>query len=238
MANKALPFVLLAIAAAAAAAAAGGGSEAPEGCAVEDLPTPTPFLYFERNGAKWGDRNPVVVLFHGLGSRPQAIAELINTTAPVKLIVPRGFNKLGSRFAWWFERAASSDQQKLADQMKWAAGEIRPLYTQIRRCNPGARIISAGHSQGGMMALNTARFVPEVDRSVAGSAWLPVPLQGSMKRSTAVHGTSDSTVPFARTRDWFESLGSPHKFVEVAGGHEIDGELLAAWREAVDVAIA
>jgi len=238
MAKKAFLLALGAAGLLAGALAAGGETPAPEGCSIDNLASPTPFEYFELNGAKWGDRNPVLVVFHGMGSTPGAIAPYVQSDRPVKVIIPRGFNKLGSYRAWWFERAASADQGKLAAQMQWAAGAIRPLFAEIRRCNPGSRIVSAGHSQGGMMALNTARFVPEVDRAIAGSGWLPVGLQGAMKPTTAVHGVADEIVPFARTRDWIESLGSPHKFVQVAGGHALDGALLTAWRAAIDAALA
>lgn len=191
--------------------------------------------YAEIGGAKWGDASPVIVGFHGMGAQPawlMSVLEQVNGKA--KILVPRGLNKLGQNYAWWFEKAASADQAKLAAQMQWVIGKLKPTIAKVRGCNPGADLILVGHSQGGMLA---AALAPAVlaDGLIAGSAWVPESMWGGLSNATLVHGSDDVTVDYTRSKAWAEAIGAA--FVTADAAHQLSGDLRARWIDAIELLV-
>lgn len=196
------------------------------------------FKFWTLGGAVWGDSNPTVILYHGLGSKPSAWPPKINIASKAaKYIAARGFNAYGSGRAWWPTKAADPDQAKLANQMQWAGIEARKLIADVKRC-AGGPLILAGHSQGGMMALVAgALSLTDVETVVAGSAWLPVSMQGyPLPPTYMIHGSSDTTVDFARTQDWAENAPNVD-WIAVDGSHQLIGDVYSYWLAALKASL-
>jgi len=207
----------------------------PAGCKLSDLGFGSGLLYAERGGAKWGDKSTVVIAFHGMGGQPAwMLAALEALEGKAKILVPRGPNALGPNRAWWFERASSLDQAKLAAQMTWTISNLAPAIAKVRACNPGARVVLIGHSQGGMLAAALGAKT-KADGIVAGSAWVPVSMWEPLPGATLIHGTQDDTIDYARSKQWGENVAA--EFVAVEHGHGLSGELLDLWIEATETAL-
>jgi phospholipase/carboxylesterase len=112
-----------------------------------------------------------------------------------------------------------------------------------------ARLVLAGFSQGGAMALHVGlRHAAPLGGLVALSAYLPlvrtVPAEASpASRGTPVffaHGTNDALIPVARARESrnvLVGLGCPVEYREYPIGHTVsDPEIrdLAAWLARLD----
>ena len=82
------------------------------------------FKYWTLGGAVWGDSNPTVILYHGLGSKPSAWPTKINIASkPAKYVAARGFNSYGSGRAWWPTKAADPIE----------SGNHKPFVSSIDR---------------------------------------------------------------------------------------------------------
>lgn len=180
---------------------------------------------------------PPILMFHGYAGNPEAYAAhlLDNLDRPAHVIIPRGKNP-GPK--WWTARAADADQDQLAAQMAWTADDFAPFLEAVAAAF-GQRPLVVGHSQGAMMATTLALTHPNLVRGAVGSAgWVPTKLQSyGHPPVTLVHGMSDTTVPYGRTKAWAET-DPDIEFITVSGGHGLSGELLDTWIGAVDEALA
>lgn len=204
---------------------------------IPDQGTIAGYQYFVEhiNGAVVGDHSPAIIVAHGLGVTPNGIVNLVRplVSKPAHLIVPSGKNKFGTNPAWWLERAASDDQQQLADEMAWTAQDLKPFLQKVRAAYGTLTVV--GHSQGAMLsALLAAKHPNLIRNAVAAAAWLPQPLQTTKTAPLiVVHGSSDGTIPFARTRAWIDQAnasGASIKLVEVPGAGHGFGALSSAFQ--------
>lgn len=199
-----------------------------------------PYTIRHTGGAGPDSNVPVVVVFHGLGGNPEAMADYLEPylDTPVRLILPRGKNRYGENPAWWLVRAASNDQAKLTAQMEWVAKDIRPFLDAVATAY-GRKLIVTGHSQGGMASALVAAYHPElIEKAIAGAPWLPEALWTSRTAPLhAVHGVEDRTIPFARSEIWLEAMardGAPVTLERVEGGHALNDAVRDAWGSAVE----
>jgi len=177
------------------------------------------------------EKLPMVIYFHGLGSNPAYLGsrfeELNDAPKPFRIIAPRGgLERSSTSFAWWGLRAKSEDQAKLASQMQEAAKSLKPFLKELTRCYPtqGKKIIT-GHSQGGMLVLALASMYPkEFGFALPVSGWLPEKLWSSkLPNIRAIHGQNDVTVPYKRSKDYYEKMKIPFDGIKGAD-HALAGQ--------------
>jgi len=102
--------------------------------------------------------------------------------------------------------------------------------------------IVTGHSQGGMMTFAVAAEAPSlVKTAIPVAGWLPVDLwPDSLPPTSAVHGTADRTVDYARTADFImraRGAGLPIDLFAIEGASHGLGKLRPTWVDLVDSAI-
>lgn len=195
-------------------------------------------------GAKPEDNVPVIVYFHSRGSEPSVENAFPAVTVPARVIMPISPRQEDGKAIWFEGRARDQDQDSLAAEMAVVGSDVGKFLDGLARCFPDPPFILTGHSQGGMLTLLMATRRPEmIDATVPLSAWLPVSLwpdvEPIMPPTLAIHGTTDETVPFERSRDMYGALqgkGHPIQFaaVEEQKGH---GTGLLPWSDALTKAI-
>jgi len=170
-----------------------------------------------------------VIWMHGLGADGhdfEPIVPELRLGIPVRFVFPHApmrpvtINGGMAMRAWYdilgFDRHAKEDAAGIRASAT-AVGEL--IEREIERGIPSERIVLAGFSQGGAVALQTALREP---RPLAGvlalSTYLPLAASLASERSAAnagvpifmAHGTSDSVLPFSlgeSSRRALEALG-------------------------------
>ena len=170
-----------------------------------------------------------VIWMHGLGADGhdfEPIVPELRLGIPVRFVFPHApmrpvtINGGMAMRAWYdilgFDRHAKEDAAGIRASAT-AVGEL--IEREIERGIPSERIVLAGFSQGGAVALHTALREP---RPLAGvlalSTYLPLAASLASERSAAnagvpifmAHGTSDSVLPFSlgeSSRRALEALG-------------------------------
>jgi phospholipase/carboxylesterase len=170
-----------------------------------------------------------VIWMHGLGADGhdfEPIVPELRLGIPVRFVFPHApmrpvtINGGMAMRAWYdilgFDRHAQEDVAGIRASAI-AVGEL--IEREIERGIPSERIVLAGFSQGGAVALQTALREP---RPLAGvlalSTYLPLAASLASERSAAnagvpifmAHGTSDSVLPFSlgeSSRRALEALG-------------------------------
>lgn len=227
-----------------------GGKKKPRGKSARACPALQPgggtlagfdYLEFTTGGAKLTDSLPIVICFHGLGSKPETLVKFFDGIHQrARIVLPTGREKYGSGPAWWPLRSNTKDQDTLAAQMGSEGAAMAEFVEQANRCLGGVgKPVITGHSQGGMMTYATAAADPGVARAaVAVSGWLPTKLwPRSLPPTHAIHGTEDRTVKYARTEDFIlraQAAGLPIKWTPVPGkAHGFGGATKEAWEGSV-----
>jgi phospholipase/carboxylesterase len=178
---------------------------------------------------------PLVVLLHGRGSAPRNVLPAWTAAAErlgVVLVLPKGGTRLApGRYGW--EAQFPTDNA----QLDWDAAEAAitravdaaaTAYPNIDR----GRVILAGFSQGGYVALRALHDHPErylgvvtfvtVYNRAGVESWKGVP----PKRAYLISGSQDSLCPHSRAaRDDLTAAGFDVRYDEIRGmGHEIPPE--------------
>lgn len=165
-------------------------------------------------GADGYDFEPVVPQLH---LPPEAAVRFVFPHAPQRRItVNNGYLMR----AWYDIVTPDVDEEEDGDGIRLSESQVRDLIArEVEQGIPPHRIVLAGFSQGGAVALHTALRYPQ---SLAGvmclSAYLPLAasLVGEAARANASipifmgHGTADPIVPVAlaeRTRAQLQALG-------------------------------
>jgi phospholipase/carboxylesterase len=192
-----------------------------------------------------------VVLLHGLGADGWDFVPIVNElglpdSVPVRFVFPHApvrpvtVNGGLEMRAWYDIRAFTpegrADAAGLAEASSRVAGYLR------REAGSGmtaSRVVLAGFSQGGAVALSAGLRYPErLAGLLAMSAYLPFPetLPGEESVANAdvpilmCHGTEDPVVPLAmgqEARDVLESLGYGVEWREYPMQHQVCLEELA-----------
>lgn len=206
-------------------------------CRTDGTFADIPYTELVVGGADPSEPLPLVIAFHGRGSKGSIIANALkDLPGPARIIAPNGvipFGKKGHR-QWWDHRSTTQDQYALETDMRSATTKVKAFVDEARRCLPTiGKPILVGHSQGGMVVASLASMYPKMGWHVAAASWLPSGLQNpNIGHVEFIHGTEDVTVPFARTRDMVAALDSSNViWVEVPGNHGFNNskpELLRA----------
>ncbi len=158
---------------------------------------------------------PLVVQFHGRGSRPKIPIGDHANTPPVRLMLPWAPDPLGRGYTW-FPLSITEGRDKvlghhIEDRVRQLAHVIK-RFTYLRPTE--GRPLVAGFSQGGMLTFGLALMRPDlVDAAFPLAGWLPpylvdryVDESRTYPPIRALHGDGDPVVPLAGTRALIDRL--------------------------------
>lgn len=216
----------------------------------EAEPAPLSFIEIVTGGAEERSALPLVVAIHGLGDSPRGFVGVFHGFgAKARVLLPAGPTPYGRGHSWFPFRPGRTEAE-LAEGIREAAEQVRAFVTWAARARPtqGKPIIT-GFSQGGMVSFAVAVLYPTLVRAAfpVGGA-LPRPLwpDGAPSRDAppivALHGETDSVVPFEPTRasvEHLRSLGFAVKLERFAGvGHSMPPPVRTALHDALAEALA
>ena len=192
-----------------------------------------------------------VVLLHGLGADGWDFAPIVNELRlpdelPVRFVFPHAplrpvtVNAGYVMRAWYDIRSFTPEGR--ADEAGLAESVARVntyLDAEIGHGIPASRLVLAGFSQGGAVALSAGlTFAGRLGGILALSAYLPFPARLSAEKSVAnaavpilmCHGRMDPVVPIAmglEARDALQAHGYAVEWHEYPMQHEVCGAELA-----------
>jgi phospholipase/carboxylesterase len=185
-------------------------------------------------GADGHDFEPLVPM---LGLPRRLAARFVFPHAPER---PVTIN-MGMRMRAWYDIAELGGRSEDADGIRASQGLLEALIARERaRGIEARRIVLAGFSQGGAIALQTGLRHPErLAGIMALSTWLPLAATLEVERSAAnldvplflAHGLNDEMVGIERalrSRDALEALGYAVEYHEYPMGHAVCPEEVAA----------
>ncbi|MBM4439493.1 MAG: dienelactone hydrolase family protein [Candidatus Rokubacteria bacterium] len=166
-----------------------------------------------------------IVWMHGLGADGHDFAPIVpelTLPEPVRFVFPHApmrpvtVNYGAVMRAWYDIRAVGGERREDEDGVRVSQAQIEALVAREQaRGIPRARIVLAGFSQGGAMALHTGLRQPErLAGILALSCALPLADRLDAEASAAnrdvpifmAHGTHDDVIPLARARRAYETL--------------------------------
>lgn len=203
-----------------------------------------------------GPAEAAVIGLHGLGADGRDLASLVPLLgapqgtrflfpdAPHRPITING----GHVMRGWYDLRPDPDDED-AEGLTEASWRVRAMIeAQAGAGIPEHRIVLAGFSQGGALALHTAlRLTPAIGGVLALSTYLPLADQpicppgraGAGPRILMMHGTQDDIIPLAFARRSARSIreeGLALQWHETTAGHAIDptaAPVLSAWLQGV-----
>ena len=212
--------------------------ESAEGLEVETGPAPaTSVIWLHGLGADGSDFVPIVP---ALGLRTPV--RFVFPHAPMRPVTINGGMVMR---AWYDVLTLEGVRQEDETGIRESAHRVEGLIAaELVRGVAPARVILAGFSQGGAMALHVGlRHAARLGGLLALSAYLPLAHAVAAEASPAgrgtpvflAHGTQDPLIPVARARmarNALAALGCPVDYREYPIGHTVsDAEIrdLAAW---------
>jgi len=200
----------------------------------------------------------VIVLLHGYGSQGEAYLELarafLDGTTRVVLPTAPSPHASGRGAMWWefsgpdWPRPWSTDPTanawpETSQSLARARASVAQLVARLRADHRPDVVVIAGHSQGGMLALDVGlRLDPPPDRVASVAGYLLIDTARALDEAgdagarppvLVVHGRRDEVVPFAFAellRDVLEQHGYPVVFAPHAGGHGVDAGVVRELR--------
>jgi len=196
-------------------------------------------------------KNPTasVIWLHGLGADgndfapivpelrlPKAAIRFVFPHAPVRPVTING----GMRMRAWYDITDGANRREDERGVRASQVLIEALIGREKeRGTKAGRLVLAGFSQGGAIALNTGLRHPErIAGIMALSTYVPVEEKLSAEASTANrdvpifmgHGSDDPIIPLVRaeqSRNLLKSLGYPAEWHKYAMPHSVCPEELA-----------
>ena len=182
---------------------------------------------------KTGQKTPLMVALHGLGSNPQQILRYPGFTGLAEkhgyiLVAPMGYNSRG-----WYgvkgPRSPKSDPENLGELSEKDVMNVLALVRKDFTIDE-KRIYLMGHSMGGGGTWQLALKYPDIWAGLA-------PIAPAIFRKAAVlekikhipvilvQGDKDKLVPVAGIRRWadeMKKLNMNYEYIEVPGGGHVD----------------
>ena len=196
-------------------------------------------------------KNPTasIIWLHGLGADgndfapivpelrlPKTAIRFVFPHAPVRPVTING----GMRMRAWYDIADGANRREDERGVRASQASIETLIAREReRGTKAERLVLAGFSQGGAIALHTGLRHPErIAGIMALSTYVPVEEKLSAEASTANrdvpifmgHGSDDPIIPLVRaeqSRNLLKSLGYPAEWHKYAMPHSVCPEELA-----------
>ncbi|MFW6094175.1 MAG: alpha/beta hydrolase [Pseudomonadota bacterium] len=188
-----------------------------------------------------GDAAGAVIWMHGLGANAsdfEPIVPLLRLPVPVRFVFPEAPKRPitingGMRMQAWYDIDPASPLSGDSEIRESAAQVEQLVEREIERGVPAERIVLAGFSQGGVIALHLGlRQARAIAGIMALSTYVhdPEGLPGEVgPASTDVpifmaHGLQDPMIPITRavaSRETLHDLGYTVEWHEYAMGHEV-----------------
>ncbi len=157
---------------------------------------------------------PLIVIFHGRGGKPSIPDGPYETDVPLRLLLPRGPDRLGSGYNWLATWTNAGKEELLARSLAARADQLAPAIRAFRAMRPTlGKPILVGFSQGGILSFALAtRYPREFAAAFPLAGWLPPSLYPEPGRGQkfpyiyAQHGALDTTVPTQRGRETVQAL--------------------------------
>ena len=183
----------------------------------------TPLPYIEVNPPSQ-DPTAVVIWLHGLGANGHDFEPIVPQlqlpeSLPIRFIFPHAPNRNvtlngGASMPAWFDIGAAMEIDQ--NGLKKSVFQVKDLIQQeVDRGIPSNRIILAGFSQGGAVALETALFLRKPLAGILALSTFLLNTEGFGTAKTATnadipimvcHGEQDPMLPLMMGRNAFESL--------------------------------
>jgi len=202
---------------------------------IETAPAPTAaVIWMHGLGADGHDFEPIVPELR-LGPRPPI--RFVFPHAPLR---PVTINQGHVMRAWYDIRALAGVRREDEAGVRQSARQIESLIARERqRGIPAERLVLAGFSQGGAMALHTGlRHAERLAGVMALSCYLP--LASTLEAEAApvnravpifwAHGVHDPMIPLAlaeQSREQLAALGYPIEWHQYAMPHSVSAEEIA-----------
>ena len=195
-----------------------------------------------------------VIWLHGLGADGSdfvGIVPALGVSTPVRFVFPHAprrpvtINGGMVMRAWYDVLTLEGVRREDETGIRESARRVEDLIdTEVARGVAPARVILAGFSQGGVMALHVGlRHAARLGGLLVLSAYLPLAHAVAAEASPAgrgtpvflAHGTEDELIPLGRARaarEGLAALGCPVEYHEYPIGHTVsDAEIrdLATW---------
>ena len=184
-----------------------------------------------------------IILLHGLGADGHdfvPIVDELDLPVPVRFVFPHApprpvtVNAGYVMRAWYDIKAFTPEGRADAAGLEESVQRVhRCLAAEIASGMPPSRIVLAGFSQGGAVALSAGpRYPQRLAGLLAMSTYLPFPARFAAERTTVnadlpilmCHGRLDPVVPLAmgvEARDALVALGCPVEWHEYPVAHEV-----------------
>lgn len=190
-----------------------------------------------------GGRQPAgtVIWLHGLGADAsdfEPIVPMLELTAPIRFVFPNAPERpvtinAGMEMRAWYDIDPAAPSSGSADIRESAAQIQRLVEREEERGVAAGRIVLAGFSQGGVIALHLGlRYPAPLAGIMALSTYVHDPdnLAGEVSLASAevplfmAHGTADPMIPIARavaSRQALEALNYQIEWHDYAMGHQV-----------------
>ena len=202
---------------------------------IETAPAPTAaVIWMHGLGADGHDFEPIVPELR-LGPRPSI--RFVFPHAPLR---PVTINQGHVMRAWYDIRALAGVRREDEAGVRQSARQIESLIARERqRGIPAERLVLAGFSQGGAMALHTGlRHAERLAGVMALSCYLPLASTLEAEAAPAnravpifwAHGVHDPMIPLAlaeQSREQLATLGYPIDWHQYAMPHSVSAEEIA-----------
>ena len=202
---------------------------------IETAPAPTAaVIWMHGLGADGHDFEPIVPELR-LGPRPSI--RFVFPHAPLR---PVTINQGHVMRAWYDIRALAGVRREDEAGVRQSARQIESLIARERlRGIPAERLVLAGFSQGGAMALHTGlRHAERLAGVMALSCYLPLASTLEAEAAPAnravpifwAHGVHDPMIPLAlaeQSREQLAALGYPIEWHQYAMPHSVSAEEIA-----------
>ena len=191
-----------------------------------------------------------VILLHGLGADGWDFAPIVSALElpddlPLRFVFPHApvrpvtVNNGYEMRAWYDVRAFTPEDRADAAGLAEAAARVSEyIRAEEAGGTPAARVVLAGFSQGGAVALHAGlRYRQQLAGILALSTYLPFPSTLAAEKSAAnsavpillCHGTQDPVVPCRmgeESRDLLRSMGYEVEWRAYPMQHEVDADEL------------
>jgi phospholipase/carboxylesterase len=171
---------------------------------------------FVRGSAAPDQPLPMVIILHGMGDQPgEHWFDAIPIDFPARVIMPQAPAPYLGGFSWFTYRVGDNEPHALGRGIAEAEGRLSRALAALRAERPTlGRPIVTGFSQGGMLSFALAVRHPEqLVLAVPISGTLPAPIWPAARAQNApntpiraLHGTTDTVVPFEPTRELVTEL--------------------------------
>ncbi len=152
---------------------------------------------------------PLLVQFHGRGSRPTIPTGDHTRTPPVRLMLPWAPDPLGDGYTWFPLSVTEGRDKVLGHHIERRVQQLAHVIKKFASLRPTeGRPLVAGFSQGGMLTFGLALLRPDlVEAAFPLAGWLPSYLvdryldpSRTYPPIRALHGSGDPVVPLVETR--------------------------------------